>query len=99
MIVASLTVPTQSTGEGSNVLLVYISAGVSGAVVVLVAAAVTVISVSVCLRKRMNKHVKTTDNVTYLYSSGQETMKINEVYAEISDPCINTSTNDAIWSK
>ena len=76
----------------------YISAGVSGAVVVvLVAAAVTVISVSVCLRKRKNKHVNTTDNVAYhcSNSSGQETMKLNETYAEISGPSITTSTNDA----
>ena len=75
----------------------YISAGVSGAVVVLVAATVTVISVSVCLRKRKNKHVNITDNVAYLYSnsSGQETMKLNEAYAELSGPSITTATNDA----
>ena len=91
----SSTVLAQTTGKGSGALLVYISAGVSGAVVVLVAAAVTVISVSVCLRKRKNKHVNTTDNVTYLYSNGPETMKISEGYAAISDPSINTSTNDA----
>ena len=89
------TLPTQSTGEGSDALSVYISAGVSGAVVVLVAAAVTVISVSVCLRKRKNKHVNTTDNVAYHCSGGPETIKINEAYAEISDPSITTSTNDA----
>ena len=85
--------PTQNTGEGSDALLVYIIAGVSSSgavVVVLVAAAVTVISVSVCLRKRKNKHVNTTDNTAYLYSSG-----LNEAYAEISDPSITTSTNDA----
>ena len=89
--------PTQSTGEGSGTLFVYISAGVSGAVVVLVAAAVTVVSVSVCLRKRKNKHVNTTDNVAYhcSNSSGLETLKINEAYAELSGPSITTSTNDA----
>ena len=56
--------------------------------VVLVAAAVTVISVSVCLRKRKNKHVNTTENVAYHCSSGQETIKINEAYTEIiaNDP-------------
>ena len=91
----SSTVPTQTTGEGSDALLVYISAGVSGAVVVLVAATVTVISVSVCLRKRKNKQVNTTDKLAYHYSSGPETMKINDAYAEISDPSITTSTNDA----
>ena len=91
--------PTLGINTSSHTLPVvsYISAGVSGAVVVLVAAAVTVISVSVCLRKRKNKHVNITDNVAYLYSnsSGQETMKLNEAYAELSGPSINTSTNDA----
>ena len=40
----------------------------------IVAAAVTVISVSVCLRKRKNKHVNTTDNVAYHCSGGPETI-------------------------
>ena len=58
-------------------------------------AAVIVISVCVCLLwKRKNKHVNTTDNVAYHSSSGPE-MKISEVYAEINDPSISTSTNDA----
>ena len=61
----------------------------------IVAAAVTVISVSVCLKKRKNNHVNTTDNVAYHCSSGPETIKINEAYAEISGPSITTSTNDA----
>ena len=96
----SSTVPTQSTGEGRGALLVYISAGVSGAVVVLVAAAVTVISVSVCLRKRKNKHVNTTDNVAYhCSSSGPETMKIKkgslDAVSQINNAELLTSVNDA----
>ena len=68
----------------------YISAGVGVAMVVLIAAAV---SGSVCLRKRKNSHVNTTDNVAYHYSSGrtiynQDTMKT-------SDPNIITLANDA----
>ena len=64
---------------------------------VLVAAAVTVISVSVCLRKSKNKHVNTTDNIAYhcSNSSAQETMKLKEAYVVLSGPSINTSTNDA----
>ena len=68
-------VPTQSTDDGA-ILSLYVSVGVSGAVI---AAAVIVISVTVCLRKRNNKHV----NVTiYQSSSGQVVMKTNEAYAE-----------------
>ena len=66
-------------------------------VTVLTAAVVAVIVISVCvclLWKRKNKHVNTTDNVAYHSSSGPD-MKINEVYAEINDPSISTSTNDA----
>ena len=95
MFAQTLDSANTTTGEGSDALLVYISAVVSGAVVVLVAAAVTVISVSVCLRKRKNKHVNTTDNVAYDCRSSQVTMKINEAYAKISDRSITTSTNDA----
>ena len=91
--------PTLGINTSSHTLPVvsYISAGVSGAVVVLVAAAVTVISASVCLRKRKNKHVNTTDNVAYHCSNSrdQETMKLKEAYAELSGPSITTSTNDA----
>ena len=72
-------VPTQSTDDGA-VLSLYVSVGVSGAVIALIAAAVIVISVTVCLRKRNNKHV----NVTiYQSASGQVVMKTNEAYAEI----------------
>ena len=68
--------------------------------VVLVAAAVTVISVSVCLRKRKNKHVNTTDNVAYYCSnSGPETMKIKkaslDAVGQINDAELLTSVNDA----
>ena len=71
-------VPTQSTDDGA-ILSLYVSVGVSGAVIALIAAAVIVISVTVCLRKRNNKHV----NVTiYQSSSGQVVMKTNEAYAE-----------------
>ena len=71
-------VPTQSTDDGA-VLSLYVSVGVSGAVIALIAAAAIVISVTVCLRKRNNKHV----NVTiYQSSSGQVVMKTNEAYAE-----------------
>ena len=45
--------------------MIVLSAGVSGVVVVLIAAAVIVISVTVCLRKRNNKHVNVSDNVAY----------------------------------
>ena len=71
-------VPTQSTDDGA-ILSLYVSVGVSGAVIALIAAAVIVISVTVCLRKRNNKHV----NVTiYQSASGQVVMKTNEAYAE-----------------
>ena len=68
-------VPTQSTDDGA----IHVSVGVAGAVIALIAAAVIVISVTVCLRKRNSKHVNVT---TYQSSSGQVIMKTNEAYAE-----------------
>ena len=65
--------------------------------VVLVAAAVTVISVSVCLRKRKNKHVNTTDNVAYHDSSGQEMMQVNDAYASV-DAVSPTNNNELLTS-
>ena len=88
MATTALPTQPQSVAEHSGALSVYVSVGVSGAVVVLVAAAVTVISASVCLRRRKNKQVNTTDNVAYHCSGGPETMTINEAYTDIiaSDP-------------
>ena len=76
----------KSTEGGS--LPVYASVGVSVAVVMLIAAAVIVISVCVCLRRRKNRNMNTTDNVAYHYTSGQQTMTINEAYtdARANDP-------------
>ena len=71
-------VPSQSADDGA-ILSLYVSVGVSGAVIALIAAAVIVISVTVCLRKRNNKHVNAT---IYQSSSGQVVMKTNEAYAE-----------------
>ena len=76
--IGATSTPAQSTDDGA-ILSLYVSVGVSGAVIALIAAAVIVISVTVCLRKRNNKHV----NVTiYQSSSGQVVMKTNEAYAE-----------------
>ena len=75
-----------------------IGGGIAAAAVLLVVVlVVAVVVVSVCLRKRKNKHVNTTDNVAYhcSNSSGQETMNLNEAYANLSGPSITTSTNDA----
>ena len=71
-------VPSQSADDGA-ILSLYVSVGVSGAVIALIAAAVIVISVTVYLRKRNNKHVNAT---IYQSSSGQVVMKTNEAYAE-----------------
>ena len=86
----SSTVPTQSTDEGNGVLLAYISAGVTVAVVVLVTTAVNVISVSVYLRKK-DKHVKTTENVSYHYGTGNglEMMQVNDAYIWFSGCCLS----------
>ena len=67
--------PTQSTYDVS----LYVSVGVSGVVIALIVAAVIVISVTVCLRKR---NIKVTNDVIYQSSSGQVIMKTNEAYAE-----------------
>ena len=76
--IGATSTPAQSTDDGA-ILSLYVSVGVSGAVIALIAAAVIVISVTVCLRKRNNKHV----NVTiYQSASGQVVMKTNEAYAE-----------------
>ena len=75
-----------------------IGGGIAAAAVLLVVVlVVAVVVVSVCLRKRKNKHVNITDNVAYhcSNSSGQETMKLNEAYADLSGPSITTATNDA----
>ena len=48
-----------------GIIIIALSAGVSGVVVVLIAAAVIVISVTVCLRKRNNKHINVTDKFAY----------------------------------
>ena len=75
-------VPVQS-GEA---LSVYISVGVSGVVVVLIASAVIVISVTVYLRKRNIKHVNTyTDNVAYGVSEKEIEMNINAAYNATCD--------------
>ena len=97
--------PPDSSSSQSSSVAAGIGGGIAAAavllVVVLVVAVVVVLvlrqsdTVSVCLRKRKNKHVNTTDNVAYHCSGGPETMKSNEAYAEISDPSIATSTNDA----
>ena len=82
-------------GANSSISVVVI---VTVTVLTAIAAVVAIIVISVCvclLWKRKNKHVNTTDNVIYHNSSGPEMMKINEVYAEINDPSISTSTNDA----
>ena len=71
-------VPSQSADDGA-ILSLYVSVGVSGAVIALIAAVVIVISVTVCRRKRNNKHVNAT---IYQSSSGQVVMKTNEAYAE-----------------
>ena len=89
--------PTQTTGEESDALSVYISAGVSATVVVLVTTAVTVITVSVCLRKRKNKHVNTTDNVAYHDGSGEEMMQVNDTYASV-DAISPTNNNELLTS-
>ena len=98
----SSTMPTQSTDEGSGVLLVYISAGVSVAVVVLVTTAVNVISVSVCLRKKKkkkDKHVNTTENVAYHYGNGNglEMMQVNDAYGSV-DAVSQTNNTDIVTS-
>ena len=74
-------VPSQSVDDGA-ILSLYVSVGLSGVVIALIAAAVIVISVTVCLRKRNNKRMNITDNVAYQSSSGQVVMKTNEAYAE-----------------
>ena len=81
-----------SSSSGGPFIIVAVVALVTAAAAA--AAAVTVvISVSVCLWKRKNKRTNATGNVTC--GNDQEMMKISEVYAEISDPSITTSTNDA----
>ena len=90
--------PPDSSSSQSSSVAAGIRGGIAAAAVLLVVVlVVAVVVVSVCLRKRMNKHVNTTDNVAYHYSnsSDHETMKINEAYAELSGPSITTSTNDA----
>ena len=97
--------PPDYTSSQSSSVAAGIGGGIAAAVVllvvVLVVAVVVVLvlrqtdTVSVCLRKRKNKHVNTTDNVAYHCSSGPETIQISEDYAVISDPSITTSTNDA----
>ena len=73
--------------------IIYVSIGMK-AVVVLIAAAVTVISVLVCLKKRKNKHVNTTDNVAYHHSSGQVTMESNKAYQyTTTDPATTAVTS------
>ena len=76
--IGATSTPAQSTDDGA-ILSLYVSVGVSGAVIALIAAAVIVISVTVCLRKRNNKYVNAT---IYQSSSGQVVMKTNEAYAE-----------------
>ena len=60
--------PTQSSTQGTAV---YISVGVSGLVVLLIAVALVLISVTVCLRQRYKKKLLTTaSNVAYTTTSG-----------------------------
>ena len=55
--------------------------GVSGVVVVLIAATVIVISVTVCLRKRNSKHVNIlADNVAYGVSEKEMELSTNAAY-------------------
>ena len=91
---ASIAGEHPQDASGSSITVVVIVT----VTVLTVAVVVAVIVISVCvylLRKRKNKHCNTTDNITYHNSSGPDMMKINEVYTEISDPSITTSTNDA----
>ena len=67
----------------------YISVGVSGAVVALIAAAVIVMSVTVCLRKRNNKHVNITDNVAYGVSR-------NEIELSACDDVANQPSSEQL---
>ena len=91
-LVTTLTPPvtTRKTsplpGQSGEALSVYISVGVSGVVVVLIAAAVIVISVTAYLRKRNIKHVNTyTDNVAYGVSEKEMEMNINAAYNATCD--------------
>ena len=81
-------VPTESGGS----LSLYISVSVGGGVVVLIAATVIVISVTVCLRKMKGKHVNTlTDNVAYGVSEKEMELSTNAAYIATHD---NTSLQD-----
>ena len=69
------------TTLSSGVQSLYISVGVSGVVVVLIAAVLVVISVTVCLRKRKSKHFNTvTDNVAYGVSEKEMKLSTNAAY-------------------
>ena len=69
--------------------MIVLSAGVSGVVVVLIAAAVIVISVTVCLRKRNNKHINITDNVAYSTSR-------NEIELSACDDVANQPSSEQL---
>lgn len=81
----NFAMPTLST-ETDGSLLLHISIGVSGAVVVLIAAAVTMISVTVYLKKQ-NKPMheadtmKMDDNIAYVTSNNEMEMSGNVSYS------------------
>ena len=79
--VTTPTSPVTTQSRGS----LYISVGVSGVVVVLIVAAVIVISVTVCLKKRKSKHFNTvTDNVAYGVSEKEMELSTNAAYTATS---------------
>ena len=59
--------PTQSSTQGNGL---YISVGVSGLVVLLIAVSLVLISVTVCLRQRKKRILITSSNVAYTTTSG-----------------------------
>ena len=74
-------VPTLVPTQSGEALSLHIIMGVSGGAVVLIVAAVSVISVTVCLKKRRSKNENTvTDNVAYGVSEREMEMSTNAAY-------------------
>lgn len=72
-------VPPQSSGKGFSL---YIIVGVCCGVLVLIAATILVISVTVCLyRKRKNLPMTTTDNIAYDVNENEMEMSGNVSYS------------------
>ena len=72
--------PTQSTGATGNG--VFISVGVSvSLIIVLLAGAIILTSVIVCLRRRTRKLPTTTENVAYGITPADDQLKGNVEYA------------------